>query len=630
MKRWISLTAIVAMSAGAIVYVQMHRVPSRVSPAPVLHFIADSERELTRLPVSFTRMSDAEEIKIGNQLAAAYTSRWATAAGKNEGDREVKLYVQQVGARVAAHAHRKLPWTFHYIPSMDYFNAFALPGGHVYIGAGLISLMDSEDELAAVLGHEVEHIDHYHAVERYQTQMGLRHFPLGALVAIPVAVFEAGYSKNEELEADREGTRLAVQAGYSPLGAIQMFEAFAHLEQQSTARAQTPQQELTRVAQQTLEGYFRSHPLPSERIQQIRRMISQENWTNLPAQRNLQVEYIFLTRRAVRAVVAEHFQQAAQLAAKSIGLAPEQPEAMAVLAEARFALHDYDGAATVYRRLSGLSPNDAAAVVFFAVGRARAAFSKAKYGDAADIAAQAIKLQPDDAYALRVLGDAKFALADFPAAAAAYRKAASASPDNAVVVAKYATALSAEGTPSQAAAEFAAWVAKLSPAGIATSSQVRIDQAGLSLMAGDTAAFDRVLLQARSATVSMLNAEALTRLAWWCYRDGKYSLALDLLQIPTREPHGMPEAFDTLGWVLIEQGQYQKASGTFRLPMGRIIARWQIQKTDSVLREFDRACKTRPEWLNPKWVRALYTDRVESIITELISERPRLPISARN
>jgi predicted Zn-dependent protease len=630
MKRWILLAAIFVMSAGALIYVQVRHVPSRVSPAPVLYFIADSERELTRLPVSFTRLSDAEEIKIGNRLAAAYSPRWLTSAGESAEDREVRLYIERIGAQVATHAHRKLPWTFHYIPSMDYFNAFALPGGHVYIGGGLISLMDSVDELAAVLGHEVEHVDHYHCVERYQTEMALRHFPLGALVAIPVVVFEAGYSKSEELEADREGTRLAVLAGYSPLGAISMFEAFARLEGDRTGRAQTPQHELSRVAVQTLEGYFRSHPLSSERIEQIRRMISQENWTKLPAERNLQIEFIFLTRRAMRAVQTTHFQQAAQLAAQSLGLKPEQQEALAALAEARFALRNYEAAATAYRSLFALSPREAAGVVAFAADRAQAALSKTKYNDAADLAEETLKLQANAANVLGVLGDARFALADFQAAALAYSKAVDANPGDAARAADYATALSAEGAPRQAAAEFDAWLKTLHSPGMAVSSQVQTDQAGLGLMAGDSTAFDRMLAQARSTTVSMLNAETLARLAWWCYRGGKYSLATDLLQIATRDRLVTPEAFNTLGWVLIQQGEYQKAAGDFRDPMGRAIARWQIHKTVYVVRDFNNASKAKPEWLNPKWVQGLYSERVEAIVTELTAELNRLPLPARN
>ncbi|HEV2247811.1 MAG TPA: M48 family metalloprotease [Terriglobia bacterium] len=630
MKHWILAAAIFTMGAGAAIYVQVRHVPSRVSPAPVLYFIADSERELTRLPVNFTRLSDAEETKIGKQLAAAYSPRWLTSAGESAEEREVRFYVERVGAQVATHAYRKLPWTFHYIPSMDYFNAFALPGGHVYIGGGLISLMDSEDELAAVLGHEVEHVDHYHCVERYQTELALRHFPLGALVAIPVVVFETGYSKSEELEADREGTRLAVLAGYSPLGAISMFEEFARLERDRTGRAQTPQQELSRVAEQTLEGYFRSHPLPSERIEQIRRMVSQENWANVPAERNLQFEYIFFTRRAKRAVQANQFQQAAQLAARSLELNPEQPEALAALAEARFALRDYDASATAYRRLLALSPREAAGVVDFAASRAQAALQKTKYDEAADLAEETLRLQPDAAPALGVLGDAKFALADFQTAAAAYHKAVDANPGNAARAADFATALSAKGEPRQAATEFDAWLKTLRSPGIAVSGQVQIDQAGLDMLAGDSTAFNRMLSQARSATVSMLNAEALTRLAWWCYRAGKYPLATDLLQIATQDRGATPEAFNTLGWVLVQQGEYLRAAGNFRDPMGRAIARWQIQKREYVVRDFNEASKAKPEWLNPKWVRALYSERVEAIITELTAELNRLPLTARN
>lgn len=630
MKHWILAAAIFTMSAGAVIYVQVRHVASRVSPAPVLYFIADSEHELTRLPVNFTRLSDAEEIKIGNQLAAAYSPRWLTSAGESAEDREVRLYVERVGVQVATHAYRKLPWTFHYIPSMDYFNAFALPGGHVYISGGLISLMDSEDELAAVLGHEIEHVDHYHCVERYQTEMALRHLPLGALAAIPVVVFEAGYSKSEELEADREGTRLAVLAGYSPLGAISMFEAFARLDRDRDGRAQTPQQELSRVAEQTLDGYFRSHPLSSERIEQIRRMISQENWTNLRAERSLQFKYIFLTRRAMRALQANHFQEAAQFAAQSLDLKPDQSEALAALAEARFALRDYDISATAYRRLLALSPREAAGVVDFAARRAQAALSETKYDEAADLAEETLKLQPDAAQPLGVLGDAKFALADFQTAAAAYRKAVDANPGDDARAADFATALSAEGAPRQAAAEFDTWLKTLHSPGIAVSGQVQVDRAGLSVMAGDSTAFDRMLSQARSATVSMLNAEALTRLAWWCYRDGKYSLATDLLQVATRDRSATPGTFNTLGWVLIQQGEYQKAAGNFRDPMGRAIAEWQIQKREYIVRDFNKASKAKPEWLNPKWVRALYSERVEAMITELTAELSHLPLSARN
>src|ERR1700757_4463246 len=168
------------------------------------------------MPVRFTRKSDAEKVRVGNQPARFYAAGQETE--KPPENVIVEQYLARVGSQLASHAHRRLPYQFHYIPEPYFINAFALPGGHVYVGAGLLSLMDSEDELAAVMAHEIEHVDHYHCAERVQQEQALRKIPLGGLIAIPAEVFEAGYSKDQELEADREGTRLAVETGYSANG----------------------------------------------------------------------------------------------------------------------------------------------------------------------------------------------------------------------------------------------------------------------------------------------------------------------------------------------------------------------------------------------------------------------------
>lgn len=231
MKRWLAFALVALLLAAALVTSQKQRVDAPVGPDAVLGLIADSEHELTRLPVSFTRMSDLDEIKLGNRLAREY-EREEQFAQKLPTTPVVQAYVNRVGARVASGAERKLPYRFHYVSDPNFVNAFALPGGHVFIGGGLMALMDSEDELANVLGHEVEHIDHRHCAERVQMQAALEKVPLGELVAIPVEVFEDGYSKTQELEADREGTKLAVKARYSPLGAVRMFQTFDRLYQQ--------------------------------------------------------------------------------------------------------------------------------------------------------------------------------------------------------------------------------------------------------------------------------------------------------------------------------------------------------------------------------------------------------------
>jgi predicted Zn-dependent protease len=319
------------------------------------------------MPVHFTRMPDAEEIRIGDEIAKMYGGNVEEDQQKKKS--EIEKYLGEVGGKLALHAHRILPYRFHYVPNESMINAFAVPGGHVYVGAGLLAMMDSEDELAAVLGHEIEHIDHYHCADRAQQEQALRRIPLGGLVAMPVFVFEAGYSKDQELEADREGTRLAVEAGYSANGAIRMFEAFDRMYQRyrlRPARAASPQEELSDVAMQTLEGYFRSHPLPAERIAQIQKMIAAETWP-ARSERDLAVAYIFWTMRANAAMISNKYSEAEQLAARSIKMHAEQQEAWELQARAQFAQAEFAEAAGSYRKLLDLEPRNLRAVESYAM-----------------------------------------------------------------------------------------------------------------------------------------------------------------------------------------------------------------------------------------------------------------------
>ena len=93
-----------------------------------------------------------------------------------------------------------------------------------------------------MLGHEIEHIELGHCVERVRIETGVKRLPLGAIVHLPIEIFEMGYSKEQELEADRDGTKLAVPAGYSAEGAISMFQRFQKLQDaMQRYRASAPQ-----------------------------------------------------------------------------------------------------------------------------------------------------------------------------------------------------------------------------------------------------------------------------------------------------------------------------------------------------------------------------------------------------
>ena len=206
----------------------------------------------------------------------------------------LEKYVRTVSGTVSAHAHRHLAYEFHLIPDHNMINAFSLPGGPVYIGEGMLDLMETEDELASILGHEVEHIDHYHCVERFQVEAKLKNLNLdivGQLLQIPLEFWQAGYHKDEEFEADREGVRLAVEAGYSPYGAVSIFTRLAKLCNEFVITRKAPKRNCPNSRFKVSQAIFARTRSPSERLDQINRVIAEEHWEGRKTQKPFHVEY---------------------------------------------------------------------------------------------------------------------------------------------------------------------------------------------------------------------------------------------------------------------------------------------------------------------------------------------------
>ncbi len=561
MKRWILFSAIVALGIAAVVVSERRQVDAPASPAALLYLVADTEQELTRMPVNFTRMSDEQEIRIGDEIARMYASDSPPDDNKTD-TIAVEHYLNQVGGQLTAHAHRKLPYRFHYIPSESMVNAFALPGGHVYVGAGLLALMDSEDELAAVIGHEIEHIDHYHCAERAQQEQALRRIPLGGLVAIPIFVFEAGYSKDQELEADREGTRLAVESGYSANGAIRMFEAFDRMFQQyglqqDQARPQSPQDELSQVAMQTLEGYFRSHPLPRERIAQIQKMIATERWP-ARSERDLAVAYFFWTARSQAALNAKKYPEAEQLASRSLKMQPAQPDAQEVLARAQFALADFAGAAATYRNMLGPSSSNLVLVESYAAALAAA--------------------------------DRQTAASQFRAWLESVRGE---KPRNAEVELAGLSLLAGDAAPAH----------NLETKLQASSDPWSPDYVGelgwWYYLGGDYARASQLLAEAVQQRPA--DAKMWIRRGWAEIEIRRYS-----------------DSIQTVNNGASTEQKYQDERA-----MAQGVAFWQSTEIEEAMRDYERATAGQPEWENPKWVKALYSPLVAKSVEEMKAERER-------
>jgi len=135
MKRILVLIAILLIAGGSLYLAQHRKRQDEVSVNAVVDAAADWQRDLTRVPMHLTRLSDDEETRIGNELAQQYASSEPPETAANAA---TERYLNEVGDRVAAHAHRKLTFRFHLIADSNTINAFALPGGHVFVGQGLL------------------------------------------------------------------------------------------------------------------------------------------------------------------------------------------------------------------------------------------------------------------------------------------------------------------------------------------------------------------------------------------------------------------------------------------------------------------------------------------------------------
>ncbi len=189
-------------------------------------------------------------------------------------DGATNSYVNQIGAQLAAIADpRGIRYTF-YVVNSDVVNAFALPGGYVYINRGIIERADNLSEFAGVLAHEIGHVAERHSIEQLQraqnANLGLNvlygvllgRAPSGveqAGIQVGGSAVFAGYTRDAEREADRVGVAYMVRAGYNPIGLATFFEELLELQQRQPSR---------------VEQWFSTHPTTTERVANTRAIIA--------------------------------------------------------------------------------------------------------------------------------------------------------------------------------------------------------------------------------------------------------------------------------------------------------------------------------------------------------------------
>lgn len=218
----------------------------------------------------FVLMSEDREIALGRESHAEVLKQY-----RRYDDPALQAYVQDIGTKVATASHRaNLIYRFTVLDSPE-VNAFALPGGYIYITRGLMAYLGSEAELAAVLGHEIGHVTARHSVRRHSTAMvtGV----VGTVIAAQTGVRGAqdlanvlgtalvrGYGREHELEADALGAEYLARSGYDPRAMLNVIRV---LKDQELFEKQLAEQEQREP--RIYHGLFSTHPDNDKRLREV-------------------------------------------------------------------------------------------------------------------------------------------------------------------------------------------------------------------------------------------------------------------------------------------------------------------------------------------------------------------------
>jgi len=203
-------------------------------------------------------LSEAEELAIGQQQDAEIRREMGVYD-----DPGLQRYVNEIGQELARVSHRpNLPWSFTIVDNAA-INAFALPGGYVYLTRGILAYLDDESELAGVLGHEIGHVTARHAAQAYtrqaQASIGLTILsifvpstaPFADLGATGLGVLFLRHGREAEIEADRLGVEYGSGAGYDPAGVPRFLSTLARVDA---------------LSERGVPNWLSTHPDPGSRV----------------------------------------------------------------------------------------------------------------------------------------------------------------------------------------------------------------------------------------------------------------------------------------------------------------------------------------------------------------------------
>ncbi len=191
---------------------------------------------------------DSEEIALGAALAEQLKQQRGITP-QTEQSRRIEAYLQSIADSLGKHATRKLPWRIHYDPHAGLKSGFALPGGHIVIWGGILAFMSHEDEAAAIIAHEIMHIDDGQVSERIAQKVARQHVSVTDPSQWTWNEFGASYGTVKENLCDYDGAKLLVKAGYSPYAYKTLLESFVVLAKVHAPAAAPPKAIVDRITQ---------------------------------------------------------------------------------------------------------------------------------------------------------------------------------------------------------------------------------------------------------------------------------------------------------------------------------------------------------------------------------------------
>lgn len=260
--RRVALVAALALPGAAVGLVAgLSKGRGRESPEPALKAVArlaESARGPERLLLP---MTDEEENELGRALAAEIRSF--------PSDR-----VEKVGYRLLPAVKRtKIDYRFEVVESPAE-NAFALPGGRVYVTSGMLAAVQSDDELAGVIGHEIAHVELMHCADQVRVRAAAKRAGVvsAEILAELVGLFlDPAYSEEQERAADRYGVMLASKAGYDRRGLIDFFWRTADTRREVAPPPPKGHRPVIGILGEGLRRYFETHPGLEERAEALER-----------------------------------------------------------------------------------------------------------------------------------------------------------------------------------------------------------------------------------------------------------------------------------------------------------------------------------------------------------------------